>query len=1063
MTATHVVQDLEFEIDFESEDQALDLQDRVGAFARGPALRILCEAFNEAGLGTDRMRLDRLEVDLGVVEADELEQQWADRLREQLRHALAELAATEHRVANGAAAAAKRTSPAEAELDTLLGYLRQGVMPWHASGFADPAALAQRVLQRDRQALVARLRAWPDAQAAARRMAGQFPPAWCEELTHALLGDVAGATSEPGQPSAGSSGVEQRLLHALRVSARAGALVSGASISRADGRPAEPRALRAVRRRWRALLVDDAPEMADGDLDELMQLWQRMLEEDPDGLREDLQALGSRARVRRRMARLWPESLLRQLPRLWLGAEGAGNALAALQDGPAQAGVTARRQRWEALLRLLWNVPAEARIDAKSLERAMRGRAASPPMATLRVAPGRVHASHPLALPPRAVPSEPSTRAGWGGLLAGEGDATARRLALRLAVSSKMGRRRLLPSITQSRLAQALAMWWTESDARALAELAFAPLPAAWQRGDEAVPHSETLIQLALQALHDTADGEWTGSALASRWWHGLAVHLSRSPSELLNDLAAAAAAGGDTAQARAWLRWLPWPSQGSKQEVPSLLSAALQRGDRAAVQAGWSALLAGGEPVARVQLRAACSEASGRAALVEMLTAAHWMQLLELFLGPAAARDVSRAEAAMRLALGEPASAELEGRVRGWILPVLLWHPAATVADVTSQLLSRAARYAGLSRPELLRGLPGRGEGLFAAESEGLDAAAVPLEATHPKPSAAGQDPPRQRQAEAEAAAAVVAALRDGGTRPDLAGGWAASLKALVDGDAAVARESIERELESAHAARTLAHALTPDELLRTVAWLRPADAAELQASWPGLVRLATAHGARSWPQVARAVLRELFEEDRLLRPGTLLRRAERELQGLPDASAAPWVPEPTFADPLFVANAGVVLLAPYLPRLFVMLGLADDKAFVDTEAAEQAVAVTHYAVTGLEHAPETVLPLDKLLCGLPLHAPVLRERLLAAREREAVEGMLDAVIGHWKALGRTSVAGLRQTFLQREGRLEHRQDAWHLQVPSQTFDMLIDRLPWGFATIRYPWMPEVLHVQWR
>jgi hypothetical protein len=35
--------------------------------------------------------------------------------------------------------------------------------------------------------------------------------------------------------------------------------------------------------------------------------------------------------------------------------------------------------------------------------------------------------------------------------------------------------------------------------------------------------------------------------------------------------------------------------------------------------------------------------------------------------------------------------------------------------------------------------------------------------------------------------------------------------------------------------------------------------------------------------------------------------------------------------------------------------------------------------------------------------------------------------------------------------------------EVPPRAFDMLLDRLPWGYVTIRFPWMPEVLHVDWR
>jgi hypothetical protein len=65
---------------------------------------------------------------------------------------------------------------------------------------------------------------------------------------------------------------------------------------------------------------------------------------------------------------------------------------------------------------------------------------------------------------------------------------------------------------------------------------------------------------------------------------------------------------------------------------------------------------------------------------------------------------------------------------------------------------------------------------------------------------------------------------------------------------------------------------------------------------------------------------------------------------------------------------------------------------------------------------------------------------------------------------LGSTTVDGLRQTFLQRRGRLETRDGGgrW-LVVEAGSFDMLIDHLPWGYTMQKLPWMEEVLNVEWR
>lgn len=177
--------------------------------------------------------------------------------------------------------------------------------------------------------------------------------------------------------------------------------------------------------------------------------------------------------------------------------------------------------------------------------------------------------------------------------------------------------------------------------------------------------------------------------------------------------------------------------------------------------------------------------------------------------------------------------------------------------------------------------------------------------------------------------------------------------------------------------------------------------------------------------------------------------------------------MPPPAAADagaPITVGNAGLVLLAAYLPRLFAHLRLTGPDGFVDTAAAERAVHLTQWMADGIDApADEHALVLNKLLCGLPLHTPLGRDAAVEPAAREVATQLLQAVIAHWSALGRTSVAGLRETFLQREGRLQRREGGWQLQVAPRAFDMLLDRLPWSIAIIRLPWMEGAIHVEWR
>lgn len=170
-----------------------------------------------------------------------------------------------------------------------------------------------------------------------------------------------------------------------------------------------------------------------------------------------------------------------------------------------------------------------------------------------------------------------------------------------------------------------------------------------------------------------------------------------------------------------------------------------------------------------------------------------------------------------------------------------------------------------------------------------------------------------------------------------------------------------------------------------------------------------------------------------------------------------------PALEGSLIVPDAGVVLAAFFLPRLFDRTGLLANSVFRDDAAACRAVHLLHYLSHAERIAPEPLLALDKLLCGLDLSQPVPRELDLSDAECDAVDGLLRALVQHWGVLGSTSIQGLREGFLQREGVLTHGDEGWTLTVQTRALDVLLDRLPWGIGTIKAPWMSEVLHVRWR
>jgi hypothetical protein len=166
-----------------------------------------------------------------------------------------------------------------------------------------------------------------------------------------------------------------------------------------------------------------------------------------------------------------------------------------------------------------------------------------------------------------------------------------------------------------------------------------------------------------------------------------------------------------------------------------------------------------------------------------------------------------------------------------------------------------------------------------------------------------------------------------------------------------------------------------------------------------------------------------------------------------------------------LYVENAGLVLTSPFLPHFFSTLGLllpADGTAQIDPEQASRAVHLLQFLVDGRCDVPEPELVLNKLLCGLSPETPVAASITPTEAETSLCDQLLKAMLANWPVISSTSMEGLRETFLQRSGRLEMRPDGPTLTVQRKTLDVLVDQVPWGFRMIFHPWMGQPVHVSW-
>lgn len=310
----------------------------------------------------------------------------------------------------------------------------------------------------------------------------------------------------------------------------------------------------------------------------------------------------------------------------------------------------------------------------------------------------------------------------------------------------------------------------------------------------------------------------------------------------------------------------------------------------------------------------------------------------------------------------------------------------------------------------------------------------------------------------------------------------WPSLLQALTDSGPAVCADSLHAQalwldwLAAGGAAMgDTALQRWMDQALPWVAsWRRQGPSSDV---WHALLALDPASrgqkaeakaygGVRSTGMATEA---EALPREPAVVPPTGARSAHRPPadDGAAEAARTPFLSdrEPTTSAGHIVSQAGLVLLHAYLPRCLDVLGLypSGQRGPLADHLWPRAAAVLHWLATGQDGALECELGLIKPLLGRDEHGALSHGLpTLLPHEREEADALLRAVLGHWRALKGTSVAGLRESFLQRRGWLEARGGASLLRVEPAPYDVLLGSLPWGMSLVRLPWMTAPLHVEW-
>lgn len=161
-------------------------------------------------------------------------------------------------------------------------------------------------------------------------------------------------------------------------------------------------------------------------------------------------------------------------------------------------------------------------------------------------------------------------------------------------------------------------------------------------------------------------------------------------------------------------------------------------------------------------------------------------------------------------------------------------------------------------------------------------------------------------------------------------------------------------------------------------------------------------------------------------------------------------------------IHNSGLVIINGYIKLLFDRLEITNENKFKNEIAQFHAALYLQYIVTGLSNNEEYLLPLCKVLCGIPLTSSIPNEIEITETNKQLIEGLINTIIHSWSTIGSTTIEGFRGNWLIRNGLLTEKENKWELTVEKRAYDILLNSFPFSFSIVKYPWMAKPLFINW-
>ena len=129
---------------------------------------------------------------------------------------------------------------------------------------------------------------------------------------------------------------------------------------------------------------------------------------------------------------------------------------------------------------------------------------------------------------------------------------------------------------------------------------------------------------------------------------------------------------------------------------------------------------------------------------------------------------------------------------------------------------------------------------------------------------------------------------------------------------------------------------------------------------------------------------------------------------------------------------------------------------------ASQKAAVLLYYLQCGSERYREWEMTLNKIFCGIGSTELIPDGIRITENEKEECLFLLQTIVNYWEALKGASTESLQNTFILREGKITWVEDRWLIQIERMGVDILLERLPWSYGTIKFPWLDHIIYTEW-